>query len=175
MNEKIQSNELEFLHKLWAKIDQTIIHLEMIENDPKPWDYRSIICAETLMVQIYTGIEDTLRLFLEKVKGIELNKSEKWHEDLLQFGLNNNIISKNNHEMLKKYLDFYLFVNNSFQFNLDADKLYLAIPKAIGVFLSFIKDLQDMYGIDFEFHCTRAVENKGNESSSAILRNANFY
>ncbi len=96
----------------------------------------------TFLHNIYNGIENILKQIL-KIKGINIQKSDTWHKDLLAISVSKGIISKEISDKLYEYLTFRHFFVHAYGFMLEElhlEDLVNNIPEIWSQFLLEIKN-----------------------------------
>lgn len=76
----------------------------------------------TLLNNFYNGIENILKQIFQK-QSIQLPEGHSWHQNLILSAIEENIISENLADTIKKYLSFRHFAAHSYASNLIPQRL----------------------------------------------------
>ncbi len=90
----------------------------------------------TLLNNFYNGIENILKQIFQK-KSIKLPEGPSWHQNLFISALEENILSENLANDIKKYLGFRHFASHGYAFNLNSERLEKLTDDIIKVFEDF--------------------------------------
>jgi hypothetical protein len=87
-----------------------------------------------LLHNFYNGIENILKQLLQ-AKNIIIPQSASWHQNLLISAINENIISENLANELKRYLAFRHFFSHAYALDLYPDRIQPLVSDANSVFM----------------------------------------
>lgn len=90
----------------------------------------------TLLNNFYNGIENILKQIFQK-QSIKLPEGHSWHQNLILCALQENIISENLANDIKKYLSFRHFAAHGYAFNLTPERIEKLTDNIIKVFENF--------------------------------------
>ncbi len=90
----------------------------------------------TFLHNVYNGVENILKQILNS-KGIQIPKSDSWHQDLLIKATEEGIISESTKKQLAKYLAFRHFFIHAYGFLLDEEELKSLVNDVFSVYSSF--------------------------------------
>ena len=90
----------------------------------------------TLLNNFYNGIENIVKQVFKK-KAIKLPEGHSWHQNLILCALQENIISENLANDIKKYLSFRHFAAHGYAFNLNPERLEKLTDNILEVFNNF--------------------------------------
>lgn len=90
----------------------------------------------TLLNNFYNGIENILKQIFQK-QSIKLPDGPSWHQNLILSALQENIISENLANDIKKYLSFRHFTAHGYAFNLNPERLEKLTDNILEVFNNF--------------------------------------
>ena len=90
----------------------------------------------TLINNFYSGIENILKQIFQK-KSIKLPDGPSWHQNLILSAMQENIISENLANDIKKYLGFRHFAAHGYAFNLNYERLEKLTDDILKVFENF--------------------------------------
>jgi uncharacterized protein YutE (UPF0331/DUF86 family) len=89
-----------------------------------------------LLHNFYNGIENVLKQAL-RIKNIEVLQGESWHRDLLLKAVEENILSEQLSDELKRYLAFRHFFSHGYAIDLSPDRMEPLVSAVWDVFKKF--------------------------------------
>jgi len=89
-----------------------------------------------LLHNFYNGIENVLKQAF-RIKNIQILQGESWHRDLLLRAAEENIVSEQLSDELKRYLAFRHFFSHGYAIDLSPDRMEPLISDALKVFKNF--------------------------------------
>jgi uncharacterized protein YutE (UPF0331/DUF86 family) len=84
----------------------------------------------------YNGVENILKQILNS-QGIQILRTDSWHQDLLIQAKDTGIISESTKKQLAEYLAFRHFFSHAYGFTLDEKELMLLVGKVFRVYSTF--------------------------------------
>jgi len=123
-------------------INNTIILLKKILDRPEIDDVDRVALS-TLVMNIYSGIENILRYILEK-HGVRIRKSGSWHKDLLSSSHIRGLITDELFETLKDYLTFRHFQVHGYGYMLAYEKMEHLVVNAEETANRFFSEIEEI-------------------------------
>ena len=98
----------------------------------------------TLLNNFYNGIENILKQIFQK-QSIKLPEGHSWHQNLIISARQENIISDDLTNELKKYLSFRHFATHGYAFNLNPERLEKLADNILKVFENFKVEINKIF------------------------------
>ena len=93
----------EFIEQQKTHIENTLSSLEPVSDGMSQKEQAG---TATFLMNIYSGIENILRIIIEEDTGEKIRKSEAWHKELLAKSVEKGVISAGLKDVLMEYLKF---------------------------------------------------------------------
>lgn len=119
---------LGYLEQTWKREQKTVIELAAVG---------------TFLHNFYNGIENILKQ-VYTMRNITVPKTDTWHKDLLNEGVQNRIISKEMIGILYEYLTFRHYFVHGYGFMLDEEKLKELVENVATVWKKFLKEINNI-------------------------------
>lgn len=95
----------------------------------------------TFLHNFYNGVENIIKQILNS-KGIQIPKSDSWHQNLLMRATEEGIISESTKKQMAKYLAFRHFFIHAYGFLLDEEELKSLVNDVFSVYSLFKTDIE---------------------------------
>ncbi len=110
--------------------------------EKRPWSRVETVAAGAFLVDIYKGIESTLRLVIEKIYGERLVKNESWHRNLIARARELNLIPEGIGRTIDGMRQYRHLQMHGYSIELDEAQLRANCPEAIKAFHTYIEHLR---------------------------------
>jgi hypothetical protein len=106
------------------------------------WSRVEATAMGAFLVDIYKGIESTLRLVIEKIYDEKIPKSESWHRDLLSRARALDLIPNGIDRTIEGMRQYRHLQTHGYSIDLDETQLRANCPEAIEAFYVYIEHVR---------------------------------
>jgi uncharacterized protein YutE (UPF0331/DUF86 family) len=130
----------DFTGKEKRHLDETIALLVKVRSKSRHSKVDDLACA-TLLQNLYTGVENILRIILD-YRGIRPAKTDSWHKEILSQSVKRQIISAVLRDELLAYLHFRHRHTHGYGYMLEREKMKPLIDNADAVLIMFFSEMK---------------------------------
>lgn len=133
------SAEADYLRAERESIMETLRLVDDLLAKPTRSQYETIAMGK-LLQDLYSGLERVLRGLLEE-RGVRIQKSEKWHKDVLLAARKDSLVDENEFDAFGKLLLFRHVQVHGYGFTLEDERLVEIAHTVVGVCRGFLSRL----------------------------------
>lgn len=137
-----------FLERSWQAIYGEMLPATSEKIREPEWSYTDRTGVAYAMGDMYRAIEDTIRMCLEKIEGVRVEKSDEWHRDLIAKGREFGMIPDDLYKSLDGMRSFRHILVHGYTAFLSEDKIRENFPDAVATLNGVLNCIAAKYGFE---------------------------